>query len=172
MTLRPGRSGVHVWEEEDVVAKARDRLKGVFLKGLRARQEKRHDSGPRLQPVNAVGGDTQADGSATAGCRRFHFGLRAEDDRNEQTVPSAPGVEGPAVNLEPVWHLAHREAAEADDLAFLICVGEAPEIRVPQQLLDRARRSLEGPCELRSRDRLTMRELAVDLEPAPPLLPG
>src|SRR3989442_1383612 len=132
MALRPGRSCILIWEEEDVVAKTRHRLDGVCLKGLSARQEKRHDSGPWLQAVNSVGGDTQADASAASGRRRFHFGLLAEDHRNEQTVPRAPGVQRPAVNLEPVRHLAHREAAEADDLAPLVRVGEALEIRAPQ----------------------------------------
>src|SRR6266851_9269712 len=127
MALRPGRSCVLAWEEEDVVAKARHRFEGVCLKGLSTRQEKGHDSGPWLQTVHSVGGDTQADASAASGHRRFHFGLRTEDHRNEQTVPRTPRVQRPAVNLEPVRHLADGEAAEADDPALLVRVGEAVE---------------------------------------------
>src|SRR6266851_8307646 len=99
MALRPGRSCVLVWEEEDVVAKARDRLEGVCLKALSGRQEQRHDSSPWLQAFHAVGGDPQTDGSAACGHRRFHFGLHAEKHGYEQTVPRTPRVQRPAVNL-------------------------------------------------------------------------
>src|SRR2546425_6030887 len=43
MTFRPLRGRVALREEEDKVAEGRHRLEGVRLKGLGARQEKRHD---------------------------------------------------------------------------------------------------------------------------------
>src|SRR2546427_7873821 len=114
MAFRPLRSRVAIRKEKDKVAEGHHRLEGIRLKGLRARQEKRHDSAPGLDVLDSVGGDPQANASRASGRGRFYFGLLLEDARDEETVPRAPRVQRPAVNLEPVRHLPDGEATKAD----------------------------------------------------------
>src|SRR5216683_1038950 len=131
MAFRPLRSRVAIRKEKDKVAEGRDRLEDVCLKGLGARQEKRHDSAQGLYAFDPVRGDAQANANGASGRRRFHLRLQAEDDRDEETVPCAPRVQRPAVNLEPVRHLPDGKATKADDPPLFVRVGEAFEIWVP-----------------------------------------
>src|SRR5438128_9758590 len=165
MTFRPLRGRVAIREEEDKVTEGRHRLEGVRLKGLGARQEERHDGARGLDAFDSVRGDAQANANGASGRRRFHLRLPAEDDGDEETVPRAPRVQRPAVDPEPVRHLPDSEPTKADDPSLLVRVGEAPEIWVLKQFVDRVRRSLQGFRELRPQDRLTVGELTIDLEP-------
>src|SRR2546429_3556030 len=125
MAARPRRSHLRVREEEDVVAEARHRLEDVCLKGLCTRQQKRHHSAPGLDVLYFVRGDPQAHASGASRCGRFHFGLQAEDARDEETVPRAPRVQRPAINSEPVRHLSDGQTTKADDPPLVVTVGEA-----------------------------------------------
>src|SRR5260370_668696 len=101
--------------------------------------EDRAKDEPQLLPPPWVGG-------SSAACRPWcvHLRLQAEDDRDEEAVPCAPRVQRPAVNLEPVRHLPDGKATKADDPPLFVRVGEALEIWVPKQFIDRVRRSLQG----------------------------
>src|SRR2546426_8092478 len=128
MAFRPLRSRLAIRKEKDVVTEARHRLERVRLKGLSARQEKRHDGGPRLDVLDSVRGDPEAHASSAFGDGRIHFGLQLDDAGDEETVPSAPREQRPAVNLEPVRHISDGEATKADDPPLFVRVGEALEI--------------------------------------------
>src|SRR5439155_23788819 len=104
--------------------------------------------------------------------RGFHLRLQAEDDRDEETVPRAPREQRPAIEPEPVRHLPDSEPTDADDPSLLVRVGEAPEIWVLKQFVDRVRRSLQGFRQLCPQHGLTLGELTIDLEPEALLLPG
>src|SRR2546430_9563640 len=133
MTFRPLRGRVALREEEDKVAEDRHRLEGVRLKGLGARQEKRHDGARGLDAFDSVRGDAQANANAASGRRRFHLRLQAEDDRDEETVPRAPGVQRPAIDPEPMRHLPDSEATKADDPAVVVRMRKGIEIGVTYQ---------------------------------------
>src|SRR5260370_37580661 len=111
---------------------------------MRTWTKKRHASGRGPDAFDSIRGDARAKANGASGRRRFHCRLQAEDDRDEETVPCAPRVQGPAPDFEPVRHLPNGKATKTDDPPLFVRVGEALEIWVPKQFIDRVRRSLQG----------------------------
>src|SRR2546428_5028980 len=102
MAFRPLRSRLAIRKEKDVVTEARHRLERVRLKGLSARQEKRHDGGPRMDALESARREPGAHATSAFGDGRIHFCLHVDDAGDEESVPRAPREQRSAANLEPV----------------------------------------------------------------------